>query len=64
MIVTRCLFIRTLDNLRTAFKTRRRWNFKIIRRNNNGLVFETIQEPNTVEEENQHGNNNDYYYNY
>lgn len=54
-------FIRTLDNLRSAFKAKRRWNFKI-RRNKNGLVFETIQEPITVEEENHQANNYDYYY--
>ena len=52
-------FIRALDNLRSAFKARRRWNFKI-RRNKNGLVFETIQEP--IEVENHV--NNDYYYDY
>ncbi|EFX81041.1 hypothetical protein DAPPUDRAFT_303656 [Daphnia pulex] len=53
-------FIRTLDNLRSAFRARRRWNFKI-RRNKNGLVFETIQEP-AVEEENHQANSYDYYY--
>jgi hypothetical protein len=53
-------FIKTLDNLRSAFNARRRWNFKI-RRNKNGLVFETIQEP-AVEEENHQANSYNYYY--
>jgi hypothetical protein len=57
-------FLIALDNMRTAFKSRRRWHLKI-RRNKNGLVFQTVQDPIDEKPVNYATTvNNDYYYPY